>query len=139
VEVDDYGYDTEDRILTRSGKSDTIYVTISNWKDLVDEVKDYIPLRVTIPEDTPPDENIFFAANINDWDPGDSQWILEPQGKNEYFIEIPRSAMTLEFKITRGSWRTVECAPDGEDIENHSYRFADIEELDIKIQRWKDR
>ena len=55
-----------------------------------------------------------------------------------YFIAIPRRGNMLEFKITRGSWESVEVDQHGNDIDNHIYRWGDVEWLELEVVKWKD-
>jgi hypothetical protein len=57
----------------------------------------------------------------------------------KYYIEVPRtSADIIEYKVTRGDWRTVECAWSGRDIDNRTYFGYAGDEVRIKVEGWKD-
>ena len=58
----------------------------------------------TLSENTPEGADIFFAGNINGWNPGDSSHLLEFRSDGDYWIDIPAGSGKVEFKFTRGSW-----------------------------------
>jgi hypothetical protein len=93
----------------------------------------------SLPPDTPTDDQLFIAGNFNNWDPGNPQWKLQKDSHGIYYADIPRSEGTLEFKITRGSWGTVECELSGEDISNRTYPYKDLEKIKIDVKAWKDK
>ncbi len=139
VEVDRWGFEINNRVF-RYDKRDTLYVKIEHWRDLSTESGP--PVRVVIeklPEGTPADDKIYIAGNFNNWDSGDRRWMMKKDAGGSYSIEIPRWRNNLDFKITRGSWRTAECDSVGDDIENRSYEYKDVEEIRIDVVRWKDR
>jgi len=73
------------------------------------------------------DSPLYFASSLNNWEPGDPEWRLKKVGADgEAGIwELPLKPEQLagrevEFKITRGSWDTVEVGPEGHDINNRT-------------------
>jgi hypothetical protein len=139
VEKDDYGYEINNRILKREKSSDTVFVSIWNWADLSVPLGGEITIWVTqYPENTPDDAELYIAGNFNNWDPGDDDWIFNRVKEGYYFIAIPRQGNMLEFKITRGSWNSVEVDRNGEDIENRIYRWGDVEVIELKVEKWND-
>ena len=138
-EVDKFGYKIENRFVNLN-QQDTVKVEIENWIDL--SKQSGVPVRVIVdkvPIDTPPGDKLYIAGNFNNWNPGDPNWILQKDNLGNYFIDIPRREGTFEFKITRGNWRTVECQASGEDIENRSHPYQNLENLKIEVQGWKDK
>jgi AraC-like DNA-binding protein len=61
-----------------------------------------------IPENTPPGDSLFIVGNFNDWNPGDSKFMLDKKSDGSFSITLPKESLNLEFKITRGSWPSVE-------------------------------
>jgi hypothetical protein len=137
-EVDQWGFRIPNRKY--SYEQDTVFVEIENWRDLTHP--DGPPVRVvleSIPEDTPSNDDLYIAGNFNNWNPGNGRYTLDKATDGTYYVDIPRDEYMLEFKITRGDWGTVECRPDGEDIENRVYAYRDVQEIRIVVERWKDR
>lgn len=140
VEVDKYGYEIENRVLDVYNPNDTMVVSIGNWMDLSEEVEDTIRITVLgVPRTTPERADIYLAANFNDWDPGDDDWILNKNDDGTYYIDIPRSWGTFAFKFTRGNWSTVESTPWGENIDNRTYLYKDVDDIEVRIRGWLDR
>ena len=55
-----------------------------------------------IPANTPPGDNIYFAGNLNGWDPGSPDFVLTTNALNQLQIVVEGTG-NLEFKFTRGS------------------------------------
>src|SRR5262249_13526756 len=48
------------------------------------------------------------------------------------------SGIEHAFKVTRGTWSTVERAADGSDIANHTFTAANPEKLEVAVASWVD-
>lgn len=75
---------------------------------------------------------LYLASNLNNWEPGDPAWRLRKVGADGQagIWEIPLkpeqlAGREIEFKITRGSWETVEVGPDGHDVNNRAVGSSD--------------
>jgi len=94
----------------------------------------------SMPDYTPPEDKIYLAGDINDWNPGDVNNVL--QKHEDGFWEITTDSfpdgMTIEFKFTRGDWSTVEKGPNGEEIANRSFTFGNGETVEVTIANWAD-
>jgi hypothetical protein len=138
VETDKYGYEINNHILLHEKSSDTVKVNIWNWADLSEESGGEIPIRLkNIPENTPPEADIYIAGNFNGWDPGNDSWMMQKDADGTYFIHIPRDRNMLEFKFTLGSWNNVEVDAQGEEIPNRAYHYGDVDSLELKVERWQ--
>lgn len=159
VEKDPCGFEISNRVAYY-GKAQVIKDTIRSWIDLPKPGCPSITLIIySLPDNpaphssssptppppppTPPppgDEGLFFTSSINNWDPGSRYWMFTRGPNGKYYIEIPRVGDDdIEYKITRGSWQNVECATDGEDINDRILRGKAGDEIRISIARWKDR
>lgn len=91
-----------------------------------------------IPESTPIDDNIYISGDFEGWTGGQEAFQLK-KDKGHYFINFPKSDKTIQYKFTRGNWKTVEVSDDGKQLDNRTYSF--IEKKDsvfIQIQNWDD-
>jgi hypothetical protein len=152
VEKDQCGYEISNRVAYY-GKNLVIKDTISSWVDLPKPGCPSITIIIySLPETTVPsssspplppppgDDALYFVSNINNWDPGSRYWMFTRDPDGKYYIEIPRVGNDdIEYKITRGSWQTVECAANGEDIINRVLRGHAGDKVPIFIERWKDK
>jgi hypothetical protein len=125
-------------------KIDSIIVIpeILGWKDLPlnPDVKDITLVIDHLPEETPNNADIYFASNINGWNPENGQYKMEQLENGKYYITIPKSGEEFfEYKITRGGWRRVETDQFGDDIENRFQYFGFTDTVYINVVSWKDR
>ncbi len=99
-----------------------------------------VTLRITsIPGNTPAGSTIYLAGSINDWNAGDSNFIMQPDGTGAYQFTIPQGTGTVEFKFTRGSWPTVEGSATGGYIPNRTFTHSDSPQtISLTIQSWED-
>ncbi len=92
---------------------------------------------VSLPENTPPEDNIFIAGNFNGWNPGDPGSMLTENINGQ--LEITGEGEgTIEFKFTRGSWETVEGNENGGFLPNRTFTFGTADTLEITILSWED-
>lgn len=91
----------------------------------------------SLPDNTPPEDDIYIAGNFNEWDPGNPVYILDDNslGQPEITLEGPGS---IEFKFTRGSWNKVEGDENGGFLPNRTFSFGTADTLDIVILSWED-
>ena len=142
VEVDKYGFDIDNRVLRKEkgdSPGDVIVVSIDNWADLSEEIRGYVTIAVTdLPASTPGDDDIYIAGNFNGWNPGSESWKLKKTADSSLSVLVPRENGSLEFKFTRGNWESVEADQMGEDINNRTYSYRDVDTLELIIQGWID-
>jgi hypothetical protein len=83
---------------------------------------------VGVSRSTPAGSAIFFAGTVNDWDPGDQDYRMDPQENGDYWIDLPPGSGQIEFKFTRGSWESVEGNENGGFRPNRTFIYgtADI-------------
>jgi hypothetical protein len=140
VEKDPCGFEVSDHVAFY-GKKPVIRDTIRSWNDMPKHDCPSVTIIIdALPENTPENEALYLAADFNGWDPGSRYWMFTKGSDGKYYIEVPRIDQDeIEYKVTRGNWRSVECDENGEDIDNRVFRGNAGEEVRISIQRWKDR
>lgn len=93
---------------------------------------------VTVPPDTPDGETVYLCGDdlqIGNWDGAGFE--LQPQGGNVYAgeLEFVRGAQ-VQFKVTRGSWQTVEKNEFGEEIENRLVIADADKDVPVVVAAW---
>lgn len=87
---------------------------------------------------TPVLDTIFIAGNFNGWTPGDTNYMLTPEGDDLVISFSGIEGDTLEFKFTRGDWARVETQADGSFLPNRQEAMADGTEKTYTIADWDD-
>ncbi|HSV13186.1 MAG TPA: alpha/beta hydrolase-fold protein [Tepidisphaeraceae bacterium] len=97
-----------------------------------------VEIRVTVPKETPADSTIYIAGD----QPAVGQWkadgaALKPAGDHVYSIqlELPKGG-TMEYKIDRGSWETVEKDAKGDEVGNRTLSLDGDKTENITVATW---
>ncbi len=128
----------------RGAARDTIRIVVESWEDMVDRIAflDTLILSVTaIPENTPEDATLYVTGNFNDWSPRDEDYRMRQRPNGTFVATIPLRAEQTDFKITRGSWSSIESRANGLALPNRSYRLKDHEPdrvLSVEVANWED-
>lgn len=117
-------------------KSIVYFICLLSWTSLFAQ----LTINVTsVPENTPVNDNIHLAGNLNGWDPGNSDYILTNNGDGTYQITITPEIGTLEYKFTRGSWTAVEGDAQAQEIGNRTFSYSGGQQTEnVTILSWKD-
>jgi hypothetical protein len=62
-------------------------------------------------------DSVFLAGNINGWKPSDPTYLFKD---GQLVLSLPASK-EVQFKLTRGSWQTVETTREKKDIGNRFF------------------
>jgi predicted alpha/beta superfamily hydrolase len=96
---------------------------------------------VSAPASTPADAVLWVSGNasaLGAWNGAGLK--LEPRGARVYGASVAAPAgASLEFKITRGSWDTVEKGPGGEEIANRRHEARDGDTVRVAVATWRDQ
>ncbi|MFA5417474.1 MAG: glycogen-binding domain-containing protein [Bacteroidales bacterium] len=137
-ESDKFGNEIPNRVV-EFGTKDTVKVSIEGWADKPEYEPERVTLLIThLPKNTPPEEPIFLASNLNSWAPGDKNYEFQRNKNGELFYSLPQKDFKLDFKITRGDWNSVEVDKNGYDINNRRIDLNKADTVKINIIRWKD-
>ena len=97
-------------------------------------------LRVQVPAGTPAADTVFIAASaphLGTWDADGRP--LKRGGDGVWELSVPIEAgVPLDYKITRGSWETVEKQADGSEQPNRSLTLDAEETVEFTVARWAD-
>jgi predicted alpha/beta superfamily hydrolase len=96
---------------------------------------------VTVPADTPPDQLLYLsgsAPSLGAWDAAGAPLARRDDGKYVGTVELMTGLEHL-FKVTRGTWGTVENAADGTELPNRSVVVEkENQSVDVTVARWVD-
>ena len=94
---------------------------------------------VSLPANTEKNTRIFMASSLNNWNPGDEKFELKPDEKGIYSITLPKISEKVEYKLTRGSWETVEGDGNGNQISNRILSSEGNNQTEnIRITSWQN-
>jgi predicted alpha/beta superfamily hydrolase len=82
--------------------------------------------------------NLFLAGDFNSWNPADSSWKLHANYAGRYQLITTLAKGNYNYKITKGSWETVECNALGKDIANRSISILHDTTIVMDVESWKD-
>lgn len=91
-----------------------------------------------IPGNTPKGQPLYIAGNFNNWDPGDDSYQMTLNPDSSYTFTLPPGFGSVEYKITRGDWTTVETDICGYQIANRILVLGSEDTSDIRIASWND-
>lgn len=97
----------------------------------------FIHLR-SVPRSTPVEAELYLASNINAWNPGDLQKKFKKSRDGSYWLTIPPVSGQMQFKITRGTWKSVEGDNIGRGISNRSINYTKTDTIHLDIKSWED-
>lgn len=134
-ELDSCGNTIPNRVISNL-QINEVNVEIEQWKDRPERFCDGIVVLIKVPDETPFPNEIYLTGEFNGWQAGGSQYRAEYAGENIYRLELPKSYSGKEFKVTRGTWTTVEVSENGRDIVNR--RLTNGRRQRIEVSLWKD-
>lgn len=97
-----------------------------------------IAVHVDVPENTPALAKLYMAGNVEQlgpWQPNVFPLVGSPAKGYDGKLQLPIGT-ELEFKITRGSWATVEKTKDGNEIANRTHRVDGDFVLRVRVEGW---
>lgn len=100
-----------------------------------------ITLIVKVPSNTPHNSKLTLGGDFNGWDPTKKGYELTAKGGGifEYTFPSFEKDKVLNFKITRGSWDSVEIADTGASSENRNYTVTGTSQnINIAVADWAD-
>ncbi|WP_224365755.1 alpha/beta hydrolase-fold protein [Hyalangium versicolor] len=115
--------------------------TVSSWSVGADESKTPITFQVAVPSDTPAESEIWISGNqpeLGTWN-GAGMKLTKASSGNSYWTCVDFAKGTnLEFKVTRGSWATVEKDTEGREIDNHLHAVTAPAQVQVQVGSWAD-
>lgn len=99
---------------------------------------DQTRIALRVPATTPHSDALFLAGDFNDWSAGDAAYRLERIGRDLYGA-LTEGDAPVAFKVTRGSWDTVETEVDGFGVANRHVQFQRGQNLALNVAAWHDQ
>ncbi|GAC1600597.1 MAG: alpha/beta hydrolase-fold protein [Hymenobacter sp.] len=93
---------------------------------------------VRLPANTPPMDTLFVAGSFNNWNPRQPAYALAKAPDGSYRLTLPAGPGPVEYKFTRGSWRTVEVDAHSQPIANRRATLGAAQELTHEVLAWDD-
>lgn len=97
-----------------------------------------VTLHVTVSSKLKHKEPVFFAGNINGWNPGDSAFMFRRDSSFNTLTFLVDGSQKLEFKLTRGTWSSVETDSRGHSISNRALNIHTDTTVHIEVSGWAD-
>ena len=94
--------------------------------------------KVTVPADTPGGSKLYIAGNIDEfgpWQPNAFELSPLADGKYEASLDIPVGTR-IQYKLTRGSWASVEKSIEGAEIKNRTVTISGPQTIEISVASW---
>jgi predicted alpha/beta superfamily hydrolase len=82
--------------------------------------------------------HLYLAGNFNNWNPADTAWELHPNSSGSWQLTRYLTAGVYQYKITKGSWQTVECGTKGQPVENRTLVIKKDTLVSVDIAGWQD-
>lgn len=96
-------------------------------------------LKVTrLPANTPPADTVFVAGSFNGWNPHSKAYALTKNPDGTRQVALPAGLGPVEFKLTRGSWATVEIDAHNQALANRLGNTSGRGEQLLEVAGWED-
>lgn len=99
-----------------------------------------IRFEVTVPPTTPRDAEVFLTGDckpLGNWDEAGRRLHLDGPHHYSLTLELPADT-TIHYKLTRGSWATVESDAFGRDVPNRAASVRGHETIHLRVAGWRD-
>lgn len=96
---------------------------------------------VSVPANTPSDARLSLGGDFNGWNPANPRYRMEklPSGKHQYIFKNVKAGTVLNFKVTRGNWKTVEIEANGSNSDNRAYPVTNEDQtIEADVAAWAD-
>jgi len=93
---------------------------------------------VVVPNDTPKDATLYITGSptaLGAWGLPGMALSRRPDGRYAGKATLPRGTV-VEYKVTRGTWETVEKSAKGEEISNRSFKAEKDAVVEIEVGGW---
>ncbi len=95
-----------------------------------------VTIKATMPYASS-ENHYYVAGNHNQWNPKQEVSSLVQVKDKEFMAVLKNLSSPFEYKITNGSWATVECAENEQDIENRKLEVTSDTTIYIQVNYFK--
>lgn len=139
VEGDSAGAPLRNRVYDPVATTDKhlLRIRIRGWEKKIV----YTFIIKKLPENTPHDAQLFITGNFNEWEAGNPLYKLYKNVDGTYRTTIHTERDPVEYKFTRGNWKSIEGRESGKARPNRViYRDSKINHMsvDVEIDGWED-
>jgi len=99
-----------------------------------------VHFMVTVPPETPKDQTLYIsgdASALGNWDAAGVPMERGPDGTYAATVQL-MSGIQHAYKITRGTWGTVERGPSNSEIPDHQFTARDETTVSSNVATWVD-
>lgn len=98
-----------------------------------------ITFKITIPEVAKINgKELYLAGNFNEWKPADPAWKLSALSGRKFELRTTLPQGRYNYKITRGTWQTVECTAFGRSIADRTLMVNNDTTVEVNVEGWQD-
>ena len=97
-----------------------------------------INIMAVLPPNTPAGARIYAAGNFNNWQANNPDFELKKQTNGQYRLSFASDLDTVEFKLCRGNWTSVESNNCGHFLPNHHLYATPGDTLRLTVRGWED-
>ncbi len=107
---------------------------------VVSHAQHTVTIEVTGRPDLHENEPFFLTGSFQRWQPAEEKWQMKPDENGRYVMKVPgiKPDFLLEFKFTRGSWKTLESTADGRLESPRTATIRSDTTIRCVIEAWRD-
>ncbi|WP_375755220.1 alpha/beta hydrolase-fold protein [Corallococcus exercitus] len=141
VALDAQGAPEAERTVTVHENEENVALTVERFGAEGGETGAKTVFIVQVPDITPPDAKVWLSGNqpeLGTWNGAEVE--LYKAVDSAYAGAVTFATGTgLEFKVTRGSWDTVEKSDTGAEVANHTFTTSGgFERVPVVVKGWAD-
>ena len=100
-----------------------------------------VTFTVTPPADSTPQDQVIYLAGsgpLGAWDAAGIALSAAEDGQHRATVDLIKG-VEYSFKVTRGTWGTVEVHGDDTDVANRAVRAGEPTRVDVAVEAWRDK
>lgn len=100
-----------------------------------------IHFAVTVPPETPRYQKLYLSGNVKElgaWRAEGLELKKSDDGRYTATIQLD-GGVPVEYKVTRGSWNSVERGPAGAEMDNRKLNPTKTESVNVQVATWVDQ